>query len=110
MNNGANGARTVSLPDAARALGLSKGAAYEAVRRGDFPVDVIRAGHTLRVPTAALDRVLGEPDTPEPVTALLNNLMSGNLDRAGRLATLGVLAAIGKAAEAELERAVRGGE
>ena len=44
-------------PSAARALGLSKNAAYEAAARGDFPT--LRLGRKLVAPTAALRRLLG---------------------------------------------------
>lgn len=43
-------------PEAGRALGLSRSAAYDAANRGDIPV--IRIGRVLRVPTAALRRIL----------------------------------------------------
>lgn len=44
-------------PDAGKACGLGRAAAYEAVRRGDIPS--IRFGGRLVVPTAALRRMLG---------------------------------------------------
>jgi excisionase family DNA binding protein len=43
-------------PTAARAMGISRSAAYEAVRRGDLPT--IRVGRRILVPTAALRRLL----------------------------------------------------
>jgi len=48
---------TLSVEEAAQALGISRGSAYEAARRGDFPT--IRIGRRLLVPTAALRRLLG---------------------------------------------------
>jgi excisionase family DNA binding protein len=48
--------RTCTVPEAAKQLGISNGAAYEAARRGDLPV--IRIGQRILVPTAALDRML----------------------------------------------------
>jgi excisionase family DNA binding protein len=48
--------RTVSVPEAAAALGIGRGAAYEAVRRGE--IAVIRLGRLLRVPIAWLERQL----------------------------------------------------
>jgi excisionase family DNA binding protein len=53
---------TTRVEDAARALGVSRSAAYEAVRRGEIPS--IRIGHRIVIPTAALRRML-ELD-PEP--------------------------------------------
>lgn len=44
-------------PTTAHAVGLSKGATYDAVRRGDIPS--IRMGGRIVVPTAALRRLLG---------------------------------------------------
>ncbi len=45
-----------SVPEVARMLGLSRNSAYEAARRGDFPV--IRVGKLLRIPKAAFDKML----------------------------------------------------
>jgi excisionase family DNA binding protein len=47
---------TVSVQEAGRALGCSRNTAYEAVHRGEIPV--IRIGKLLRVPKAALERLL----------------------------------------------------
>lgn len=52
-------------PTAGRALGLGKNAAYAAVARGEIPT--IRCGRLIRVPTAALRRML-ELDS-EPTSA-----------------------------------------
>lgn len=49
----------VSVPVAARALGLGRNKAYELVKAGQFPCAVLRLGHTYRVPTAELLRILG---------------------------------------------------
>jgi excisionase family DNA binding protein len=48
--------RTVSVPEAAKALGIGRGAAYEAARRGE--IATIRLGKLLRVPLAWLERKL----------------------------------------------------
>jgi excisionase family DNA binding protein len=47
---------TVSVEEAGKTLGCSRNTAYEAVRRGEIPV--IRIGKLLRVPKAALERLL----------------------------------------------------
>jgi len=47
-------------PTAAEALGLSRAATYEGVARGEIPS--IRVGRRIRVPTAALRRMLGLDD------------------------------------------------
>ena len=47
---------TVSVEEAGRILGYSRNTAYEAVRRGEIPT--IRFGRKIRVPKAALQRLL----------------------------------------------------
>jgi hypothetical protein len=47
----------VNIERTAKVLGVSRGSAYEAARRGEIPT--IRIGHRLVVPTAALLRMLG---------------------------------------------------
>jgi excisionase family DNA binding protein len=55
--NDAGPAKTMTVPEAgARYFGLSRNGAYEAARRGELPV--IRIGWLLRVPVAALERML----------------------------------------------------
>ncbi len=49
---------TYSVPEAGRIIGLGKNASYEAARRGELPV--LRFGRLLRVPRAALERMLGK--------------------------------------------------
>ena len=39
-------------------LGIDRGTGYKAIRDGTFPVPVIRVGRIIRVPTAALRRLL----------------------------------------------------
>jgi excisionase family DNA binding protein len=47
---------TVSVPEAAKILGVGRNQGYEAVKNGQIPV--IRIGKRLLVPMAALDRML----------------------------------------------------
>jgi excisionase family DNA binding protein len=47
---------TLSVPEAARLLGVSRMSAYSAVREGTIPS--IRIGRRVLVPRAALDRLL----------------------------------------------------
>jgi excisionase family DNA binding protein len=47
---------TVSVEEAGRILGCSRNSAYEAARRGELPT--IRLGRKIRVPKAALQRLL----------------------------------------------------
>ena len=49
---------TVDVEKAAAALGISRTTAYEAIRRGDFPVAVISVRSRRRVVTAALVALL----------------------------------------------------
>ncbi len=49
----------IDLVTAARVLNMGRTAAYEAARRGDFPVPVMRVGHRYRVVTAHLRALLG---------------------------------------------------
>jgi excisionase family DNA binding protein len=51
-------ARTLSVKDAAKLLGIGRNSAYEAVRRGEIPA--IRIGRRCIVPRVALERLLGE--------------------------------------------------
>jgi excisionase family DNA binding protein len=56
---------TISVERAGLLLGISRGSAYEAVRRGEVPS--IRIGHRVVVPTAALLRLLGiDPESGSP--------------------------------------------
>jgi excisionase family DNA binding protein len=50
---------TVSVPEAADRLGISRSNAYALVRKGIFPVRVIRVGRLVRVSAAELDATLG---------------------------------------------------
>jgi hypothetical protein len=49
----------IDLATAARALSIGRTRAFELVRRGEFPVPVLRVGVTYRVPTAPLLQLLG---------------------------------------------------
>lgn len=48
---------TVSVERAGQVIGISRGSAYEGVRRGEIPS--IRIGHRVLIPTAALLRLVG---------------------------------------------------
>lgn len=48
--------QTMTIEEAAQALGISRGSAYEGARRGDIPT--VRVGRRLLVPRAALERLL----------------------------------------------------
>ncbi len=54
---------TITVEDAARLLGIGRGTAYEAARRGDLPV--IRMGRRLLVPRARLFELVGAPEMRE---------------------------------------------
>ncbi len=48
---------TLSIEEAGAMIGLGRSGAYEAARRGEIPT--LRFGRRLRVPTAALRKMLG---------------------------------------------------
>ena len=52
----------LTVEEAARALRIGRGAAYEAVRQGSIPA--VRIGRTLRIPRHGLLALLGEQDPP----------------------------------------------
>jgi excisionase family DNA binding protein len=52
---------TMTVPEAGRALGLGRNAAYEAARAGEIPT--VRFGKLLRVPIRALERLLDNVGT-----------------------------------------------
>lgn len=52
---------TVTVEEAAHALGISRGLAYEMVRRGKIPS--IRFGKRLVIPRVALEQLLQNPDS-----------------------------------------------
>jgi excisionase family DNA binding protein len=57
---------TLTIPETARLLGISRSAAYRAARKGEIPS--IRIGRRLLVSTAKLFDMLGWPhDTPAAV-------------------------------------------
>ncbi|MEW1659775.1 DNA-binding protein [Streptomyces sp. NPDC093707] len=49
---------TVNVTTAARALGIGVHKAYSLIKEGAFPVQTLTMGSTVRVPTAALWRLL----------------------------------------------------
>ncbi|WP_406462336.1 helix-turn-helix domain-containing protein [Streptomyces sp. NBC_01622] len=49
---------TVGVPEAARAIGVSKSYLYDLVKRGEAPVSVLSFGARHRVVTASLVRLL----------------------------------------------------
>jgi excisionase family DNA binding protein len=53
-------AETYTVEEAAERLGISRGAAYEAVKRGEIPSR--RFGRSIRVPRKAFQRMLGDDD------------------------------------------------
>ena len=51
---------TITVPEAAQLLGVSRMTAYSAVREGTIPS--LRIGRRVLVPRAALDRLLAQAD------------------------------------------------
>jgi hypothetical protein len=60
---------SVSLLDAARALGIGRTSAYNLARHGQFPCQVIKVGALYRVPTAGLLRLLALTPPTVPIEA-----------------------------------------
>jgi excisionase family DNA binding protein len=52
------------IAEAAKILGIGRNAAYEAAKRGELPV--VRVGKLLRVPKAALHRMLEQATAVPP--------------------------------------------
>ncbi len=50
---------TLTVAEAARLLGIGRNGAYEAIERGDFPVEVVRVGRRIVVPARPLFALLG---------------------------------------------------
>ena len=58
---------TLTIPEAAQLLGVSRSAGYRAATRGEIPT--IRIGRRLLVPTARLYAMLGWPLDDAPAMA-----------------------------------------
>jgi excisionase family DNA binding protein len=53
------GCKTMSVPEAGKLyFGLSRNSSYQAVGRGEIPT--IRVGRLLRVPVAAMERIVAD--------------------------------------------------
>jgi excisionase family DNA binding protein len=57
-NHSELGRLAVSVPSAARSLGLGRNAAYDAAKRGELPT--VKIGRRILVPIDALHRMLAE--------------------------------------------------
>ena len=53
----------VDVCTAAKVLGLSRTAAYELIRAGEWPTPVFRLGKLIRIPTAPMRELLGMTPT-----------------------------------------------
>jgi excisionase family DNA binding protein len=51
---------TLNVDDVAPLLGINRSTAYELIRRGTFPLPVIRLGRRLVVPRQAVAELLGD--------------------------------------------------
>jgi excisionase family DNA binding protein len=72
---------TMTVEEAARAIGCSRGLAYEAARRGELPT--VRLGRRLFVPRARLLEMLGESplETQKPDSSPGQGSCADNRDR-----------------------------
>lgn len=55
-------APTMSVAEVARVLGVSRDAAYDAVKRGEIPA--LHIGRAIRIPTAKVAEMLGVESAP----------------------------------------------
>jgi predicted DNA-binding transcriptional regulator AlpA len=55
----------ISAEEAFKELGIDRATGYRSIRDGTFPLEVIRVGRVIRVPTIALRRLL-QLDAAEP--------------------------------------------
>ena len=54
----------LDVPTAAKVLGIGRSLAYDLVRRGEWPTQVLRIGKLIKIPTEPLVRLLGATTTP----------------------------------------------
>jgi len=62
----------ISAEESFRLLGIDRSTGYKAIRDGTFPAPVLRIGRVIRIPTAALSRLLDpfeHPPDPEEVVS-----------------------------------------
>lgn len=55
---------TISPEETFRMLGINRSTGYKAIQDGTFPVTVLRVGRLIRIPTAALARLLQAETLP----------------------------------------------
>lgn len=55
---------TLTVPEAAAALGVHRLTLYKLIRDGKSPVPYVQVGRRIVVPRAALERLLGETVAP----------------------------------------------
>lgn len=70
---------TLTVEDAGRLLGISRGAAYRAAACGQIPT--IRVGRRLLVPTARLHQLLGLTDHHSPAVDAADGETVGGRER-----------------------------
>ena len=56
----------LDVPTAAKVLGIGRSLAYELVRRGEWPTQVLHVGKLIKIPTEPLVRLLGAAPEPGP--------------------------------------------
>ncbi|WP_088319451.1 DNA-binding protein [Kineosporia sp. R_H_3] len=68
----------VDVCTAAKVMGLSRTAAYELIRLGEWPTPVFRLGKLIRIPTAPMLSLLGlDTSPPTPAVPAARPLASG---------------------------------
>jgi len=54
----------LDVPTAAKVLGIGRSLAYDLVRRGEWPTQVLHIGKLIKIPTQPLVQLLGVDKTP----------------------------------------------
>lgn len=83
---------TLTVEEAARLLGVGRSLAFDAIRRGDFPVPHFRVGRRIVIPTAGVLAALGidhaNDESPalnaeDSLTSPVAEAISGGFDGSG---------------------------
>lgn len=57
---------TMTIPEVAKALGISRALAYDLAKRDELPVKVIRLGKRILVPRIPFEKVMTNSDNKGP--------------------------------------------
>ena len=57
---------TMTIPEVAKALGISRGNAYELARRDELPVRVLRLGKRILIPRIPFEKAINDAGQKPP--------------------------------------------